>query len=434
MDGYQAYAQRVNPAVARFLELTGRDLRIVRGEGAALVTADGQRYDDWVAGFGAANLGHNPPALLEAARAQLESGAPNLLVENLNPSAGALAEALCAAAGGRFAAGGTAFFCNSGAEAVEATIKIALAATGRPKVAYASGGYHGATLGALACMARGLYRDPFERALPAFVEVPFGDGAALERALAAGDVAGFLVEPVQAEAGMRFAAAGYLSAAREACRRAGALLIFDEVQTGMGRTGTLFAFQGLGVEPDLLALAKSLGGGLVPIGCALAADGLWSRAFGGFERAEIHGSTLGGNALACAVAARTLRLLSDEKLLAGVRARGERLFAELSRALGGSKLVARVEGRGLLGGVEVAPVDHPWLDWKNLGVPELDGRPVGAALLALRLFKRRIFATVCGHHWGVLRVEPPLTVDDAACARFVDAVAEAVAWLEEAAA
>jgi acetylornithine/succinyldiaminopimelate/putrescine aminotransferase len=428
VDGYEAYGRHVNPTLAALLRLTGRDLRLVGAKGTTLEDREGRRYDDWVAGFGSLNLGHNPEPLRRALREHLDRDVPNLYVENLNPFAGRLAARLTEAAGPAFE---SCFFASSGAEAVEAALKTALLATGRPRIAYAAGGYHGTTLGALACMARGPYRDPFADVLADFVEVPFGDGAALRRALAAGDVAGFLMEPIQVEAGVRVGADAYLREVRAACDAAGTLLLLDEVQTGMGRTGRLFAFEHADIAPDILILAKSLGGGMVPIGAAVMGRGLWTRAYGTYLRAEIHNSTFGGNALACHVALEALERLSDPAFLAGVRRTAAELFASLSAAVGPSPVVEAVRWRGLLGGIALRDVRHPWLSWENLGLPELAGRPSAGALLVERLARRGILAQVCGHDWSVVRVEPPLVVEPETCARFVEAVRDGVRWLEE---
>ena len=426
MDPYAAYARHVNPGLGRFLELSGRDVRFVSARDTVLQDADGETWEDWIAGFGSLNLGHNPPAIKAAVASHLALDTPSLFVESLNPLAGELAGRLTEAAGERFE---TCFFGNSGAEAVEAALKTALLATGRTRVAYAEGGYHGTTLGALACMARGPYRDGLDAVLPAFTPVPFGDAGALEAALAAGDVAAFLVEPIQMEAGARVADAAYLAAARDTCRRHGALLVFDEVQTGLGRTGALFACHHARVEPDILVAAKALGGGLVPIGATLMARGVWARAYPGYLRAEIHNSTFGGNALACRAALATLDVVGDPAFLAGVRRRGERLFAALRAALRDAPIVERISGLGLLGGIALREGQHPWTRWENLGLAELAGHPVVGALVVERLARRRILAQVCAHDWSVVRVEPPLTVDDAACGRFVEAVAEAIRWV-----
>jgi putrescine aminotransferase len=416
----------VNPTLGAFLKLSGRSLRLVRGAGCQLEDADGRRYDDWIAGYGSLNLGHNPPFLKEAMRRHLDRDAPMLFVENLNPYAGELATRLVAAAGPEFE---TAFLCSSGSEAVEAALKTALLATGRKRIAYAAGGYHGMTLGALACMARGPYRDDFADVVPDYREVPFGDLAALEEALGSGEMAAFLMEPIQVEAGLRIASDDYLRGARELTRRHGSLLVLDEVQTGMGRTGALFAFQHSGTAPDILVLAKSLGGGMVPMGANVLAAGLWARAFRGFRGGEINCFTFGGNALGCTVARETLAHIDDAAFLDGVRRRGETLFSRLTASLDGSPVVERISWKGLLGGIALREPDHPWLRWENLGLPELADSPISGAMLVERLARHGILAQVCGHDWSVVRVTPPLIVDDATCARFVDAVGEGVRWL-----
>jgi acetylornithine/succinyldiaminopimelate/putrescine aminotransferase len=428
MDAYDAFVRHVNPALGRFLRLTGRGLGFVRAHGSVLEDAEGRRYDDWTTGCGSFNLGHNPEPLKRVMVGHLERDAPNLFHESLNPYAGELSAMLVEAAGPGF---GTTFFCNSGSEAIEAAIKTSLLATGRNRIAHADGAYHGTTLGALACSGRGLYRDEFEAVLPGFLEVRFGDLDALERALSAGDVAAFLLELIQMEAGVRVASAEYLEGVGELCRRHGTLLVLDEVQTGMGTTGTLFGYQGYGIEPDILVLAKSLGGGMVPIGAAVMRGGLWDKAYGSFLRSEIHNTTFGGNALACAVALRTLELIRDPLFLERVRERGNKLFHDMTSALQECDAVERISWRGLLGGIKLREPSHPWVRWENMGLPELEGHPIAGALLVERLFRRGILAQICGHDWSVVRIQPPLTVDQETCDRFVDVFGEGVRWLQE---
>lgn len=428
MSGFDAFARHVNPALARFLKLSGRDMRFVRAEGCVLETDDGRRFDDWVAGFGACNLGHRPAAILDVLRTHPDIEAPGLYVESLNPFAGALAEKLVNVLGEPFE---TAFFSNSGSEAVEAALKTAIAATGRTRIVYASGGWHGTTLGALSCMAQGLYRAPFADVLLAFTEVPWDDATALARELAQGDVAAVLWEPLQMESGVRLVSSTFLTEMRALCDRTGTLLLLDEVQTGMGRTGTFCAFQSLGVVPDMVMLAKSLGGGVVPIGATIMARDLWSRAYGSYLRSEIHHSTFGGNALACRAAMVAVDALSEPGFLEHVRAVSARLFDRLRDVTAESPSVRGVRGLGLLGGIELVENVHPMLTWEGMGLDELAGHPASGPLVLERLQRRGIFAHVCGHAWNVLRVEPPLTVDELTCDRFVDAVASAVAWLDE---
>lgn len=429
LDAYDAFVRHVNPALGQFLRIAGRAPRFVRASGSALFDDEGTRWDDWVAGFGALALGHDPPVVRDAVRAHIDRGVPTMLVESLNPFAGQVAERLVRLAGPSF---GTAYLCNSGAEAVEAALKTAMAATGRSRVVYAARGFHGTTLGALACMARGPYRDPFASVVDrmGFREIPFDDEAALDAALAEGDVAAFLCEPIQMEAGAVFPSPGYLARARELCDRHGAIFVLDEVQTGLGRTGELFAFQREGAVPHVLVLAKALGAGVVPIGAAVMEDGLWHRAFGTFLRSEIHATTMGGNALACAVALAVLDTVAAPQFLVDVRARGDALRDALEDALRGRASVERVSLRGLIGGVRFR-ADHPWLSWEAFGVPELAGQPASGAAVVDRLYRAHVLAQPCGHDWAVVRIEPPLVVDAETTSRFVTALGDAARWLDE---
>jgi acetylornithine/succinyldiaminopimelate/putrescine aminotransferase len=428
-DAFDSFTRHVNPALGRFLQVVGRDYRFVHARDCTLRTSQGESLTDWVGGFGTLSFGHNPAFAKAALAEALQSTAPHLYAEALNPFAGRLAEALVQAAGEPFE---TCFFANGGAEAVEAALKAAVAASGRPKILYAEGGYHGTTLGALGCMAQGPYREPFEALLSrGFQSVPFGDSAALALSLESEPAAAFLIEPIQMEAGVRIASAEYLAEAKRLCQAAGCLLILDEIQTGLGRTGKAFTFQHTRTQPDVLVVGKALGAGLVPISAAVFATGIWQRAYGSSLRSEIHNSTLGGNALCCAVGLAVLEHLANGALLEQVQQRSAQLSRGLSRVLEGRRSVLRTSLRGLLGGIQLRPVSHPWATWAGLGMPELEPRTSSAALLVQRLAKLGILANVCGHDWSVLRIEPPLTVSAQACEEFIAALAVSLDWLEE---
>lgn len=318
------------------------DVTFVRGDGCRLWDADGREYLDFVGGIAVVGLGHGHPAPLAAAHAQLDR---LWHVSNLYWSEPMLE--LAARLSARFG-GAQAFFCNSGAEAVEAALKYARKATGKPGVVALDGSFHGRTTGALAATGQPGKRAAFEPLLPGVTFAAPNDAESLARA--ADDATGLiLLEPVLGEGGVRPLAPGFLAAARKLADELGALLAFDEVQTGVGRTGTFFAFEASGVEPDLVTLAKGLANGL-PIGCLLAADA----APRGFEPGD-HASTFGGNPVACAAACAVVDAV-DEELLSAVRAAGSRLAAGLAGLPG----VIEVRGRGLLLGAEfdrpVAPI------------------------------------------------------------------------------
>jgi acetylornithine/N-succinyldiaminopimelate aminotransferase len=321
--------------LARLLPTYARaDLTIVRGDGCRVWDADGREYLDFGAGIAVVSLGHCHPAPLAAAHAQLDR---LWHVSNLYRTEPA--EQLAAALSDRFG-GAQAFFCNSGAEAIETAVKYARKATGKAGVVALEGGFHGRTLGALSVTGQPAKRTPFEPLAPGVRFVPPNDADAL---LAAVDdeVGLILLEPVLGEGGVLPLDAGFVAAA------AGLppLLCFDEIQTGIGRTGSFFAFEGLGVEPDLVTLAKGLGNGL-PIGALLVAD----RAAGAFAPGD-HGSTFGGNPVSAAAACAVVDAISED-LLANVAERGAELAAGLWRLPG----VVSVRGRGLLlGAVTAAP-------------------------------------------------------------------------------
>jgi len=330
---------------------------LVRGEGAYVWDADGRRYLDLLAGIAVNALGHAHPTLTAAISAQLGTLGH---VSNFfaTPTQIGLAERLLHLAGAPD--GSRVFFTNSGTEAVEAAFKMARRNAGddgtRTRVLALEGGFHGRSMGALALTAKAAYREPFEP-LPGGVEhVPFDDTAALEEAFspaavaARGGVAALVVEPLQGEAGVRPLPPGYLAHARRLTAEAGALLVLDEVQTGVGRTGSWFAFQqpeiGGGVVPDVVTVAKGLGGGF-PVGAAIA---FGERAATLLGRGQ-HGTTFGGNPVAAAAGLATLGVIERDGLLENVRRVGDVLRTEIEAA--GNPLVAGVRGRGLLLAVQL---------------------------------------------------------------------------------
>ena len=369
---------------------------LVRGQGARVWDADGVEYVDLLAGIAVNCLGHAHPALLEAVGAQMSTLGH---VSNLftTPAQVSLAEELAALTfPGAPAQDVRVFLANSGTEANEAALKITRLHGGpaRPRVLALEQSFHGRTMGALALTHKASYREPFEP-LPGGVEfIPAGDLEALRQAMGP-DVAALVLEPIQGEAGVRELGPGYLEAARELTAQAGALLVLDEVQTGMGRTGEWMAHHALapGVVPDVVTLAKGLGGG-IPVG-AVVASGPAADLLGPGQ----HGTTFGGNPVACAAALAVIRTMRSEGLLARAASLGERWSADLAGLPG----VTEVRGRGLLRGV---------------GLQERVG-PSGevAAELARRGF------IVIAPRPDTLRLAPPLILSDAEADAFTDCLA-----------
>lgn len=422
-QGFEGFARFVAPLVAERARVTDEPWELVDTDAGRLVTADGRRIEDL---HGTQAFGHRNPAIGAAVRAFLEGGTPNWFPSRVNPFSGDLARRLLERAGGPY---GAAYLAGSGSEAVESAIKLARAVTGRPGVLGLARAYHGCNLGSTALMSPGVFRDPFGPHLPGVGSLPPNDVDALRTALAGGDVAAVIVEPIQLEGGVRPLSPAYVEALGELTARHGTLLVADEVQTGLGRTGRFLASQVWPRRPDAVLLGKHLGGGLLPISAMLYRADHRDAAYGrDYETAEAHNSTFGGSALPCVAAGAALDLLTDE-LVAEVGAKGERFRASLRRALAGP-LLAEVRGDGLAIGIELRPLDHPWLSFEHFGLPELGGHPTTGLLLCHRLYRRGWFAFVCGHDWSVLRLQPRFALPDAELDRFAAECGEELAALQ----
>jgi len=426
MNGFDAYKQHINPVLAELEDLAGISRRFVRAEGCNLWDEAGNCYLDFIAGHGSQSLGHNPRDIINAI---IESSQQQLLqVYGLgaNPHMANLAKELVGLIGAPFE---IAFFTNSGTEAVEGALKIALAASGRKHVLYCHGAYHGMTLGSLSMMASGPWRDPFEPLLPGFTPVSFNDLDALGLALKEYDVAAVVLEPIQVEAGIQLPQPGYLAGVKDLCRKHGAYLVLDEISTGLGRTGSLFAFQHDDIVPDIITVAKSLGGGVIPMGAYLTTRDIFQRAYGSYEMCAAHHSTFGGNSLSCLTALKALELFTSPGIAEKVAEKGNYLLESLQKRLCRYSIVREVRGKGLLLGIEFFASDHPWISWENMELSEFKGHNTVPMLVMRHLLKSRIITQICGHNWNVLKIEPPLVVENNDIDRFVDAVDKAVEWI-----
>lgn len=339
----------LNAQLVRVLKTLGYDVNFVRGQGPHLYDIAGRRYLDLLSGFGVFALGRNHPAIAAALRQVLDAQLPGLVQLDVSLLAGVLAEKLLARIG--MPGLERVFFCNSGTESVEAAIKFARMATGRAKIVYCDHAFHGLTCGALSLNGSELFRKGFGPLLADCAKVPFNDLAALEAALQAGDVAAFIVEPIQGK-GVYLPDDDYLAEAARLCRRHGALFIADEIQTGIGRTGRFLACEHFGVEPDMVLLAKALSGGYVPVGAVAMRHRIFAKLFDRMDRALVHGSTFGKNDMAMAAGIATLEVLAEEKLVERAEAIGRALLAELQGLAGKHELVKEVRGKGLMIGLE----------------------------------------------------------------------------------
>ena len=420
----ELYARTINPQFVRLLKTIGFDRRWARAEGAYLYDADGGSYLDLLGGFGMYNVGRNNPRIRAAIVEALELGTPGKVQLGVSPLSGLLARALLERAPPSL---GRVLFTSSGTEAVEAALKLGRAATGRSKVVSCEHGFHGLTLGSLSAAGDAAFSERFGPLLPGFSRVPFDDLGALEAALRDQDVAVFIVEPVQGH-GPYFPSDGYLQGAQELCRRFGTLFCVDEVQTGFGRTGKLFALEHWGLEPDLITVAKSLSGGYVPVGALLMSDLVYSRVFDSLPNAVSHGSTFAPNDLAMAAGLATLRELDEQGLVERSARLGEWLL-ERTRPLEERSVVREVRGLGLMWAIEFEEPDGGSRTWKLL---ERIQPALFAQLVVVPLFRdHRILSQVAGHGLNVLKALPPLVVTEDDLEWFAAALDETVARAEK---
>jgi ornithine--oxo-acid transaminase len=413
------YAQHVNPQWARLLGLLEMDVRYERCVGAELFTADGRRIVDFLSGYCVHNVGHNHPDVVEALQRELARCGPAMIQTHVADLAGELAERLCARAGGRLS---KAFFASSGSEGVEAAIKFARAHTRRTGILAAEHAFHGLTCGALSLMSDEFWREGFGPLLPGVETVPFGALEPLERELKSKQFAAFIVEPIQSEAGVRVPDADYLRNVEALCRRYGTLFVLDEVQTGMYRTGTFLAAHQFGVEPDIVVLAKALSGGLVPVGAVLMSDEVCDSVYSSLPRAFVHTSTFGENSLAMRAGLATLEVLEREGLGKRAIESGKYLRDQLTAGLREFEMVREIRGMGLLMGIEFKAPKQLRLRIPYEAFGAVHGGMFGQ-ILVMRLFRDFGFLTqVCGNNFMVLKVAPPLVVEEVQMDAFVAAV------------
>src|SRR6266852_1025435 len=319
-DGYELYGRYVNPQQPKVLHMIGFDKVYERAEGAYLYDSEGRQYADFLAGFGVFAAGRNHPVIRKALHEALDAQLADWTQFDCGPLPGLLAERLLAETPGL----DRVFFGNSGTEAVEAALKFARYATGRPRVLYCDHAFHGLTTGSLSVNGADEFRRGFNPLVPD-TAIAFGDLDALEAELRKGDVAAFIVEPIQGK-GVAVAPPGYLAGASKLLRARGALLICDEVQTGMGRTGRFFAYQHDDVDPDIVTVAKTLSGGFVPVGATMAKAWIFEKVYSSIDRVMVHERTFGANAAAMAAGLATLAVIEDAH-------RGSGLMWDFGRSL-----------------------------------------------------------------------------------------------------
>ena len=419
-DAVARYAAHVNPQFVRVLHTIGFDRTWVGAEGAWLVDSTGERYLDLVGGFGMFNVGRNNPAVKAALIEALGDDLAHSVQLGVSSYAGELARQLLALLPDRLE---RVLFTSSGTEAVEAALKYGRAATGRPRVVSADHAFHGLTLGSLSANGCPEFTDGFGPLLDGFVRVPFGDLEALEIELRREDVALFLIEPVQGK-GVNLPPAGYLEGAQELCRRYGTLFCVDEVQTGLGRTGRMFALEHWGLEPDLVTIAKSLSGGYVPVGACAMSRAVFERVNDSLEHAVRHGSTFAPNELGMVAGLATLAELERTGLVERTARLGEKLLELTGPLRERHDVVHRVRGLGLMWAIEFGEPEGGSRSWRAL---ERRQPGIFSQLVVRPLFHRHhILTQVAGHDLNVIKALPPLPIEEADLERFAEALDDSI--------
>ena len=420
-DDNERWAATINPQFVRVLRTIGFDRTWERASGAYLYDAEGSRYLDLLGGFGMYNVGRNNPRVRAALVEALELETPGSVQLGATALPGLLAEALLARTPARLA---RVLFTSSGTEAVEAALKLGRAATKRGRVLSAEHGFHGLTLGSLSANGNPEFTGRFGPLLPGFERVPFGDLEALEAELRREDVAVYLVEPIQGK-GVNLPPDGYLEGAQALCRRYGTLFCVDEVQTGFGRTGRMFAFEHWGLEPDLVPVAKSLSGGYVPVGALLMSKAVHEAVYDSMENAFSHGSTFAPNELAMAAGLATLHELDEHRLVERSARLGEALLTLTRPLVDEFEVVAAVRGCGLMWAIEFGEPQAGRLSWRMI---EKLQPGLFAQLVVVPLFsEHRILSQVAGHNLAVIKALPPLVLTDEDVEEFVAALRATIA-------
>ena len=416
--GYERYVlqtEHLNPQLQRMLHTIGFDRMYTRAQGAYMYDDEGNEYLDMLAGFGVFALGRHHPVVRRAIHDVIDADLADLTQFDAPPLAGLLAEALLR----HVPHLSRVYFSNSGTESVEAALKFARYATGRTRIIYCEQAFHGLTVGSLSVNGVKDFRKGFGPLLPD-TAIPLGDLAALQRELERGDVAGFIVEPVQGK-GVAVAPPGFLAAAQAMLRDHGALLIADEVQCGLGRTGKFFAYEYDDVEPDLIATAKALSGGYIPVGATLGRDWIFQKVYSSMDRVLVHDSTFGSNAQAMAAGLATLHVMDHEGVVENARIVGGMLHDRLADLVGRYEMLREVRGRGLMIGIEFG-APSSWGLRSRWTALQLARKGLFAQTVVHALFhQHRILTQVSGDHIEVIKLIPPLTIGEREVDKFVEA-------------
>jgi ornithine--oxo-acid transaminase len=410
-------ARHLDPSLVDVLRILGFDKHYVSSRGSYVYDAEGRAYLDFHTGEGFASLGHNHPDVRDTLHATLDAGLIDGVQIHYSALAGMLAEALTERLPDALDA---VFFASTGAEAVDSAMKFARAATGRPRFISCENSFHGVTLGPLSLVGDEFFKEGFGPLLPGCARVPFGDLDALEAELRSGDVAAFIVEPIQGRM-VTLPPDGYLQGAQELCRRYGTLFVADEIQTGLGRTGKWFALEHSGLEPDFVLVGKALSGGYMPVAAMVTTREIFQKAVGTLERSYVHQSTYGRNRLSMAAGLATIRIIERDALTEHAANVGAFLQDGLEQLRQRYEIVKEIRASGLMIGIELqAPSSRvAKLNWRLI---HMASEGLFPQLIVIPLHRDHGVITMAAGKNDVIKLLPPLTLSEAEAQSFLDAL------------
>src|SRR6202051_1566097 len=420
-ENYELHERHLNRTLVSAQRVIGFDKVYARAEGAYLYDMDNQPYLDFLSGYSVFNIGANHPVVKKTIRDVLELDLPNMVQMDCSLLSGLLAEAITKRTPPHLDA---VFFCNSGTEAMEGALKFARAATQRTRVISLESAFHGLSLGSLSRLGCESFTEGFGPLSEGFeTRVGLDDIASLERELAKGDVAAFVIEPVQGK-GCKSPTTDFFRRAQVLCRNYGTLLVSDEVQCGLGRTGKMFGFQHWNLEPDIITLAKTLSGGYVPCGAIIARRDIYQKTFSRMDRCVVHSTTFGRNNLAMACGLASLEVIDGENLIENSAKIGALLMEKIDALREKHSFIKEVRGKGLMIGIEFHEPSEFKLKmaWKLLH--KIDKVLFAQMVVTQMLSKHRILTQVAGHAMDVMKILPPLIIGEKEVDMFVNALAD----------
>ena len=418
-ENYQLHERHLNRTLVAAQRVIGFDKVYARAEGAYLYDLDGADYLDFLSGYSVFNIGRNHPAVNQAIRDVLDLDLPNMVQMDCSLLSGLLAEAITKLTPPHLDA---VFFCNSGTEAMEGALKFARAATGRKRVISLENAFHGLSFGSLSLMGCDSFTEGFGPLMDQWdTRIAMDDVAALERELAKRDVAAFVIEPVQGK-GCKSPKTDFYVCAQELCRKHGTVMICDEIQTGLGRTGKMFGFEHWNLEPDIITLAKSLSGGYVPCGAIVTRREIYQKTFSRMDRCVVHSTTFGRNNLAMACGLAALDVIEKEKLVENSARMGELLMQRIAALRTKHSFIKEVRGKGLIIAIEFQEPQalKLKLGWNLLH--RVDKVLFAQMVVTQMLSRHRILTQVAGHAMDVIKILPPLIIGEREVDRFISAL------------